>query len=176
MMKKLIIVIVCISILLLILSLILLVTRKKNNDVIYKKYKIDNYSFEVLDDYKYKYDKDKKVGYLSNKTFDKSYIYLSSKKYKDLISLSAYYEDMGGKEVDSEIDEIKIGKYDAFLNIKEVEYKDVEEHNYLVMIFIKVSEENTFVFQYETKALTEEKRTEILNNIKEGLNNIEEIK
>jgi len=174
--KKLIITIVCISILLLILSIILFSSNSKKDKIIYKEYTIENYKFKVLDKYDYKYDKDKKVGYLNNEMFEKSYIYLSSKQYKKLISLSAYYEDMGGKEVDSDIDEIKLGKYDTFINVKEVEYKDTEEHNYLVIILMKLEEDKTFVFQYETKVNSQEDKEKILNNIKDGLKDIEEIK
>ncbi len=172
--KKMIIVIVCISILLLILLLVLFNTNDKKEKDIFKSYSIDNYSFDVLEKYNFKIDNDKNIGYLDNEMFVKSYIYLSSKKYKDLISLSAYYEDMGGKEVDSDIDEIKLGKYDAFINVKEIEYKDVDEHNNLVIILIKIEEDKTFVFQYETK-IKEDKNT-ILQNVKQGLKNIEKEK
>ena len=174
--KKLIIIIIGISCVLLILSLVLFSSRGKKNEKVYKKYKIESYSFKVLDSYKYEYDKDNKVGYLSDKMFVKSYIYLSPQKYKDLISLSAYYEDMGGKEVDSDIDEVQFGDYDAFINVKEVEYKDVKEHDYLVIILIKVEDEKTFVFQYETKATSKEDRDKVLEIIKDGLKDIEEIK
>ncbi len=157
-----------------ILIVVLFTTNNKKQVKEYKQYTLDNYSFEVLKDYKYKYDKEKNRGYLTDKKFIKSYIYVSSNAYRDLISTSAYYEDMGGKEVDSDVDETILGEYDAFINVKEVEYKDTDEHDYLVIILIKVADDKTFVFQYETKA--KENKDEILENVKEGLNRIEEKK
>ena len=171
--KKLLIIIFCIFVLFLILSIIVFTSKDKKEKNIYKNYTIDNYSFKVLDKYNYKYDKDKKIGYLNNELFLKSYIYVSPKKYKNLISISAYYGDMGGKEVDSNIEEIKIGDYDAFINIKEIEYKDVEDHNYLVIILIKLEDEKTFVFQYEIKNMAKEEQDTILKNVKYGLKDIE---
>lgn len=170
--KKLIITIIGIITVLLALIIIIfnLTGRRKEN--VYKEYKIDNCKFKVLEEYKYKFDKDKKRGYLDNSIFLKSYIYISNKKYKDLISLSAYYEDMGGNEIDSDVEETKFGDYSVFINTKEVEYDDVEEHDYLVIILVKLDEDRTFVFQYEINS--KNNKDEILNNIKEGLKNIEE--
>lgn len=140
----------------------------------YSNVVIDGYQIKVNDSYEYEYDKDKKEGYFKNKMFEYSYLYLSDKSYGELIRSSSYYTNMGADELDTDIEEVSFGGYEGFINEKKVYYDDVEKEYHLVLILIKVSEEKTFVVQYEVPY--EEDIEEILDDIKMGLMEIKKVK
>lgn len=165
-----------IIVLILITSIVLVLfldTDKKTNINTYNKVNLNGYEFTINDNYKYKYLDDKKYAVLENEEFLTSYIYISNLEYSELIRKTSSYTNMGSEELDSSIEEMKIGSYLSFINVKKVYYEDVDKEYELVIILIKVNEKKTFVFQYEIE--TNDKNDEILEDIKESLSTIEEV-
>lgn len=158
------------------ISLIWILLNKDKEPEKVSKYSnvvVDQYQIQINDDYEFKYDKELKEGYLTNKRFLSSFLYVSEEKYGELILSSSYYTNMGAKELDTSIEEVKFGTYDGFINEKKVYYEDVDDEYHLVIILVKVSDTKTFVVQYEV--LYDDDHEEILNDIKEGLNKIKKI-
>ena len=81
---------------------------------------------------------------------------------------------MGAKELDTDIEEVSFGGYEAFINEKKVLYEDVNKEYHLVLILIKVSDDKTFVVQYEISY--DEDYEEILEDVKKGLKEIKKVK
>ena len=149
-------------------------SSKKTDKETYSNVKIGDYQFAINDKYKYEFDDKKDYGILKNKDFLTSYIYLVDMSYSDLIRKSSYYTNSNSKELDSSIEEVKFGEYDGFVNVKKVNYRDVDKDYNLVIILIKVTDEKTFVFQYE-KEIKDDNET-VLDDIKDGLSKIEKVK
>jgi len=157
-------------------AILMIIDFKKTEDdeiVSYSNVVVDGYQIKVNDNYKFEYDKEKKEGYFKSDIFSYSYLFVSEEPYGELITSSSYYTNMGAKELDTSIEEMKFGEYEGFINEKKVYYEDVEKEYHLVLIFIKISDKKTFVVQYEVTY--EEEYEEILDDIKEGLTKIKKI-
>lgn len=150
------------------------ISKEKTKKDTYSNIIIDNYQIKVNDKYKYEYDEENNEGHFKNEMFEYSYIYLSDTKYGELITSSSYYTNMGAKELDTDIEEVSFGGYEAFINEKKVFYEDVEKEYHLVLILIKVSNDKTFVVQYEVSY--DEDYEEILEDVKMGLKEIKKLK
>ena len=161
--------------LVIIIITILLLNLKNNNkdNDTYSKVKISNYEFSLNDKYQYKYLEEKKYGILASDKFLSSYIYISNETYSTLIKATSTYTNMGATELDSSLEEVKFGAYPGFINVKKVHYYDNNKDYKLVIILIKIEEEKTLVFQYESEI--EEEENKILEDIKNSLLEIKAI-
>ena len=162
--------------LLVIIGIIFIIALSKNEEKIqnsYSKININGYEININDNYKYKYLDNEKYGTFENKEFLTSYIYLSNETYSSLIKETSTYTNMGSKELDSSIEETTFGDYQGFINVKKVHYRDIEKDYNLVIILIKVKEDKTLVFQYET--LIDGNENEIFEDIKQSLSEIKEV-
>ena len=150
------------------------ISKKMSEKDTYSNIIIDNYQIKINDKYKYEYDEINKEGHFNNEMFEYSYIYLSDTKYGELITSSSYYTNMGAKELDTDIEEVSFGGYEAFINEKKVLYEDVNKEYHLVLILIKVSDDKTFVVQYELSY--DEDYEELLEDVKLGLKELKKVK
>jgi hypothetical protein len=155
-----------------ILLIVSLMQGEETKEISYSKVNIDGYEISINDNYMYKYLEKEQHGIFENKDFSASYIYLSNNTYSNLIKETSTYTNMGSKELDSSIEETTFGEYQGFINIKKVNYKDTEKDYNLVIILIKVKEDKTLVFQYET--LIDGNENEIFEDIKQSLSEIKE--
>ena len=156
-----------------ILLIVSLMQGKEKKEISYSKVNIDGYEISINDNYKYKYLDKEKYGTFENSEFLTAYIYLSNNTYSNLIKETSTYTNMGSKELDSSIEETTFGEYQGFINVKKVNYKDTEKEYNLIIILIKVKEDKTLVFQYET--LIDGKENEIFEDIKQSLSEIKEV-
>lgn len=172
--KKNIIIISLILLVVIIIGVIIVIFTNKREKNSYSEITLDGYQFTINDKYQYEYLEEEKIGVFNNDMFLSSYVYISDKDYSSLISSSSYYTNMGAKELDSNIEETKFGNYDGFVNVKKVNYLDINKEYNLVIILIKIKSDKTFVLQYEVSS--EENTEEILKDIKNGLLNIKKVK
>jgi len=168
--KKIIIFLVIFIVSVLVVVSLFLFNNSKKEEKEFINIKIDKCSFDILKDYGYKYDKDKKVGMFTNKMFIKSYIFVSDQKYSSLINSSSYYYDMGGEEKDTVVNEFQINEYNAFTNEKLVYYDDKDSNDNLVIILVELEDDKTLVIQYQIEE--NQDNYKVLENVKEGLNNL----
>lgn len=164
-----ILIIVLVLLLILIVGIIILLlpgTKEEKDN--YITIKLKNYEFDINEKYKYEYLKEKEYGVFKNKDFLSSYIYISNKNYSQLISYTSNYTNMNSEEINSIIEEKKFNEYESFINVKEVLYDDNNKKYELVIILVKLSEEETLVIQYEIE-LEKEK---VLEDIKKGLSSL----
>lgn len=169
--KKIILSIAFLMFFLTVLGIIIVSIVPEKEVISYSKIVFEDYQFEINDEYKYKYIKEKKHGILESDKFLTSFIYIAEEEFSTLIRQTSYYTNMNSEELDSIIEESKFGDYDGFTNIKKVYYDDVQKEYYLVVILIRISEKNTLVFQYELEE--QEGVIKIIDDIEEGLKKIE---
>ena len=171
--KKNLIISIGIILVVLVIGVVILLLNNDNEKETYSEVILDGYKFSLNDKYKYSYDNEKKEGTFKSDMFPVSYIFSTDLEYSSLISTSSKYTDMGAKELDSSIEEVKFGTYEGFINSKKILYEDTKKEYNLVIILIKVEKEKTLVFQYEVSY--EENHESILKDIKNSLSGIEKV-
>lgn len=171
--KKTLIISISIIVTILVIGIVILLLNSNKNKETYSEINLKGYKFSINDKYEYSYDENTKQGTFKNKMFPVSYIFISENDYASLITASSYYTDMGAKELDRSIEEVKFGTYNGFVNSKKVLYEDTKKEYNLVIILIKLEKNKTLVIQYEVSY--EEDHETILKDIKSGLSNLEKV-
>jgi len=172
--KKSILIVIVMSFILITIGIIVLILNSTKKTVeTYSKITIDKYQFTINDKYKYQYLNDKNYGILNNEIFLSSYIFIEKENYSSMINSTSYYTNMGAKELDSSVEEMKFGEYEGFVNVKKVHYDDINKDYNLVIILIKIEDARTLVFQYEV-SIDEDVKI-LLSDIKKGLSEIKKI-